>query len=74
MQDEIAKDVSNHGVMFVPIVAGSNKTTVSVGTEHQEYHPTYMLPGNLTNIAQCSQNMLLPIVFLPIPKSTTNII
>ncbi|KAH9965083.1 hypothetical protein BJV74DRAFT_911363 [Russula compacta] len=49
--DEIAKDVSNHGAMFVPIVAGSDKTTVSVATGHQEYHPVYMSPGNLTNIA-----------------------
>jgi len=28
--------------MFVPVVAGSDKTTVSVATGHQEYHPVYV--------------------------------
>ncbi|KAI0004338.1 hypothetical protein BJV74DRAFT_876020 [Russula compacta] len=69
--DEIAGDVSNHGAMFVPIVAGSDKTTVSVATGHQEYHPVYMSPGNLTNIARHSHgNTLLPVAFLPIPKTS----
>ncbi|KAH9986224.1 hypothetical protein BJV77DRAFT_1061839 [Russula vinacea] len=69
--DEIAKDASKHGAMFVPVVAGSDKTTVSVATGHQEYHPIYMSPGNLTNIARHSQgNMLLPVAFLPIPKTS----
>ncbi|KAH9954257.1 hypothetical protein BJV74DRAFT_880185 [Russula compacta] len=50
-------------------VAGSDKTTVSVATGHQEYHPVYMSPGNLTNIARRSHgNALLPVAFLPIPK------
>ncbi|KAF8205468.1 hypothetical protein K438DRAFT_1963910 [Mycena galopus ATCC 62051] len=35
--DLIAEDESTHGAMFVPIVAGSDKTTVSVATGHQEY-------------------------------------
>jgi Plavaka transposase len=71
MQDEIVGDVSNHGTMFVPIVAGSDKTTVLVAIGHQEYHPVYMSPGNLTNIAWHShRNTLLPVAFLPIPKST----
>src|SRR5882757_5537847 len=70
MKDEITKDASNHGAMFVPIVAGSDKTTVSVATGHQEYHPVYTSPGNLTNIAWRSHgNALLPVAFLPIPKS-----
>jgi hypothetical protein len=56
--------------MFVPVVAGSDKTTVSVATGHQEYHPVYMSPGNLTNIARRSHgNAVIPIAFLPIPKS-----
>ena len=37
--------------MFVPVIAGSDKTTVSVAMGHQEYHPVYMSPGNLTNTA-----------------------
>lgn len=56
--------------MFVPVVAGSDKTTVSVATGHQEYHPVYMSPGNLTNVARRSHgNAVLPVAFLPIPKS-----
>jgi hypothetical protein len=56
--------------MFVPVVVGSDKTTVSVATGHQEYHPVYMSPGNLTNIARrAHNNALLPVAFLPIPKS-----
>ena len=56
--------------MFVPIVAGSDKTTVSVATGHQEYHPVYMSPGNLSNTARRAHgNGVLPVAFLPIPKS-----
>jgi Plavaka transposase len=56
--------------MFVPVIAGSNKTTVSVATGHQEYHLVYMSLGNLTNIARRAHgNALLPVAFLPIPKS-----
>jgi Plavaka transposase len=56
--------------MFLPVVAGSDKTTVSVATGHQEYHPVYMSPGNFTNIARRAQgNAVLPVAFLPIPKS-----
>lgn len=56
--------------MFVPVCSGSDKTTMTVGMGQQEYHPIYQSPGNLSNIACHSQgNALLPIVFLPIPKS-----
>jgi hypothetical protein len=62
-----------HGAMFVPVVAGSDKTTVSVATGHQEYHPVYMSLGNLTNVARRARNnALLPVAFLPIPKSMKN--
>lgn len=56
--------------MFIPVVAGSDKTTVSVATGHQQFHPVYMSPGNFTNIARRTRgNALLPVAFLPIPKS-----
>jgi hypothetical protein len=56
--------------MLVPIVAGSDKTTVSVATGHQEYHPVYISPGNLTNTARRGRsNAVLPVAFLPISKS-----
>jgi hypothetical protein len=60
--------------MFVPVVAGSDKTTVSVATGHQEYHPVYMSPGNVSNIARRAHgNALLPVAFLPIPKSARSL-
>jgi hypothetical protein len=34
MQDIIAQDPDTHGSMFVPIILGSDKTTVSVATGH----------------------------------------
>ncbi|KAH9007664.1 hypothetical protein EDB84DRAFT_1591306 [Lactarius hengduanensis] len=40
--DTISQDKKMHGAMFVPIIAGSDKTTVSVATGHQEYHPVYL--------------------------------
>lgn len=55
--------------MFVPIVAGSDKTTVSVATGHQMFHPVYMGPGIITNTARRAHgNGMLPVGFLPIPK------
>jgi hypothetical protein len=69
MQDIIAEDAPSHGAMFVPIVAGSDKTIVSTSTGHQEYHPVYMSPRNLTNFACCAHGTsLLLVAFLPIPK------
>ncbi|KAF8149984.1 hypothetical protein B0H34DRAFT_785236 [Crassisporium funariophilum] len=71
--DIIAQLPESEGAMFVPIVAGSDKTTVSVATGHQEYHPVYMSPGCITNIARRAHgNGLLPVAFLPIPKTSKN--
>ncbi|KAF8149101.1 hypothetical protein B0H34DRAFT_791595 [Crassisporium funariophilum] len=68
--DTIAEDPRTHGSMLVPIVAGSDKTTVSVATGHQEYHPVYQSPGILTNTARRGHgNSVLPVAFLPIPKT-----
>ena len=56
--------------MLVPVTSGSDKTTVSVATGHQEYHPVYQSPGNISNIARRAHgNGVLPVAFLPIPKS-----
>ncbi|KAI9449194.1 hypothetical protein BJY52DRAFT_1206414 [Lactarius psammicola] len=69
--DELSQDQNNYGAMFVPIVAGSDKTTVSVATGHQEYHPIYISLGNLTNTARRAHgNSVLPVAFLPIPKTS----
>ncbi|KAH9014753.1 hypothetical protein EDB85DRAFT_2076425 [Lactarius pseudohatsudake] len=69
--DTISQDKKTHGSMFVPIIAGSDKTTVSVATGHQEYHPVYVSLGNIVNTARRGHgNGVVPIAFLPIPKST----
>lgn len=55
--------------MLVPAVTGLDKTTVSVATGHQEYHPVYISAGNLTNMARRSHGAgVTPVAFLPIPK------
>ncbi|KAF8870790.1 hypothetical protein CPB84DRAFT_1692758 [Gymnopilus junonius] len=69
--DIIAKDPQTHGAMLVPVIAGSDKTTVSVATGHQEYHPVYASSGLITNTArQGHGNGVTPFAFLPIPKAS----
>ncbi|KAJ7016290.1 hypothetical protein C8F04DRAFT_1215764 [Mycena alexandri] len=69
--DLITADPNTHGCGFVPVVAGSDKTTVSVATGHQEYHPVYISPGVLTGTARRAHgNGVLPAAFLAIPKTS----
>jgi Plavaka transposase len=69
-QDIIAEDPETHGAMFVPIILGSDKTTVSVGTGHTEYHPLYAAIGNTHNgLRRAHRNALVVIGFLAIPQS-----
>ena len=58
--------------MFVPIILGSDKTTVSVGTGNNEYYPLYLSIGNVSNKAHRSSklNTVQLVAFLSIPKST----
>lgn len=44
-QDIIAEDPDTHGAAFVPVIQGSDKTTVSVATGQNEYYPLYTSPG-----------------------------
>jgi hypothetical protein len=56
--------------MLIPVIAGSDKTTVSVATGHQEYHPLYISSGNITNTMRRSHAVgMEPVALLPIPKS-----
>lgn len=58
--------------MLVGVIGGSDKTTVSVGTGHQEYHPAYVSIGNISNTARRAHNIgVLPVAFLPIAKGET---
>lgn len=56
--------------MFVPIILGSDKTTVSVATGQTEYWPIYGSIGNIHNgVRRAHGAGLVLIGFLPIPKS-----
>ncbi|KAL6308722.1 hypothetical protein BKA93DRAFT_725077 [Sparassis latifolia] len=68
--DLIAQDPDTHSSTFVPIILGSDKTTVSVATGQNEYYPLYMSIGNVhNNVRQAHRNALTLIEFLAIPKS-----
>jgi hypothetical protein len=55
--------------MFVPVLSGMDKTTVSVATGQNDYHPIYMSLGNLHNsVRQAHLDAVLPVAFLAIPK------
>ena len=75
IQDMIyAEDpVTNNGAMCVPIILGSNKTTVSVGTGDIEYHPLYLSIGTIHNsVCHAHRNGMVPIGFLAIPKGVNH--
>ncbi|KAH9058024.1 hypothetical protein EDB83DRAFT_2520919 [Lactarius deliciosus] len=46
---KIARDLRMHGLAFVPIILGSDKTTVSIATGQTDYYPLYLSIGNLHN-------------------------
>ena len=57
--------------MFVPVILGSDKTTVSVATGQNDFYPVYLSIGNVQNhIRRAHKNALVLIGFLPIPKGT----
>ena len=49
--DIVAEDPCTPSSVFIPVISSSHKTTVSVVTGHQEYHPVYKSPGNFINTA-----------------------
>lgn len=68
-QDIIAENPETHGAMLIPIILGSDKTTVSVATGQNEYWPIYMLIGNIhNNVRRAHRNGVVLLGFLPIPK------
>ena len=73
-QDVIAQDPITHGSMFIPIVLGSDKTTVSVATGQNDFYPLYLSIGNVQNhIRRAHKNALVLIGFLPIPKGLSHL-
>lgn len=56
--------------MLVPILGGSDKTTVSVATGQNDFHPLYMSLGNVHNkVRRAHRDAIVPVAFLAIPKS-----
>ncbi|KAI9455985.1 hypothetical protein HD554DRAFT_2207366 [Boletus coccyginus] len=66
----IAQDLDTRGATFAPIVLGSDKTTVSVGTGNTEYYLLYISLGNVHNNVRHSHSGVVTILaFLAIPKT-----
>ena len=62
-------DPPTHGSIFVPIILGSDKTTVSVATGQHVFHPVYLSVGNVHNHVRRAHKVALMLIgFLPIPK------
>lgn len=56
--------------MFVPLILGNDKTTVSVATGQNEFYPVYLSIGNVrNNIRRARRNAVAVVAFLAIPKS-----
>ncbi len=71
----VAEDLETHGAMYCPLILGSDKTTVSVATGQNEYHPVYMSLGNVwNNVRRAHRNAIVIIAFLSIPKSRSLLI
>ena len=68
--DLIANSPDTHGALLVPIILGSDKTTVSVATGQNEYYPVYLSIGNVrNNVRRAHRNAVVLLGFLAIPKS-----
>ncbi|KAJ6632009.1 hypothetical protein B0H10DRAFT_2159558 [Mycena sp. CBHHK59/15] len=66
----IVKDPATHGSTFVPVILGSDKTTVSVATGQNKYYPLYMSNGLVHNgVRHAHRNAVTLIGFLAIPKT-----
>ncbi|KAI0314779.1 hypothetical protein OF83DRAFT_1063202, partial [Amylostereum chailletii] len=67
--DEIANDPKTHGAMFVLIISGSDKTTVSVATGQNDYYPLYQTAGNVhNNVRRAHREAVTLTSFLSVPK------
>ncbi|KIN97816.1 hypothetical protein M404DRAFT_39480, partial [Pisolithus tinctorius Marx 270] len=67
----IGDNPSAAGATLVPIILGSDKTTVSVATGQTDYYPLYLSIGNVRNTtrrAHCDAVVLIG--FLAMPKTT----
>ncbi|KAL7278565.1 hypothetical protein ACG7TL_007564 [Trametes sanguinea] len=66
----IGTDPAAMDTSFVPIILGSDKTTVSVATGQNEYYPLYCSIGNVhNNVRRAHRNAVALLAFLAIPKT-----
>lgn len=73
-QDLISSNLGYEGCAFVPIIAGSDKTTVSVATGQNEFYLLYISIGNVHNsVHHAHWGAVTLLAFLAIPKCTYNI-
>ncbi|KIM60579.1 hypothetical protein SCLCIDRAFT_123900, partial [Scleroderma citrinum Foug A] len=67
----VNEDPTTTGAMLVPIILGSDKTTVSVATGQTDYYPLYLSIGNVRNtVRRAHHNAVALIGFLAMPKTT----
>ncbi|KAG2054967.1 hypothetical protein BDR06DRAFT_982212 [Suillus hirtellus] len=52
--NELSEDPECHSAMFVPVILGSDKMTVSVATGNSEYYLLYISNRNVHNNIQCA--------------------
>ncbi|KAI6115049.1 hypothetical protein EDD17DRAFT_1482304, partial [Pisolithus thermaeus] len=70
--DEITQDPSTHRATFIPVILGSDKTTVSVVTGQNDYWPIYISIRNIhNNVWHAHHNGVDLLAFLAIPKGTS---
>lgn len=61
--------------MFVPVILGSNKTTISVTTGQNDYYPLYASIGNVrNNVCRAHRNAVAVVGFFAMPKSKCSLI
>ncbi|KAI0707701.1 hypothetical protein C8Q76DRAFT_770579 [Earliella scabrosa] len=69
--DLISKLPNTRDSAFVPIILGSDKTTVSVATGQNDFYPLYLSIGNVhNNVRRAHRSAVAVIAFLAIPKTT----
>ena len=55
--------------MFVPLLLGNDKTTVSVATGQNEFYPVYLSIRNVrNNVQRAHRGAVAVVAFLAIPK------
>ncbi|KAI0676186.1 hypothetical protein C8Q78DRAFT_1065111 [Trametes maxima] len=70
MSGEWAWRQAAQGSSFVPVILGSDKTTVSVATGQNDYYPLYCSIGNVhNNVRRAHRNVVSVIGFLAMPKT-----